>query len=121
MRGFVLICMGLALGLGPSWARADAAAALASSPAAARPAVPVGGPSAALVGRVMDRPGGKPIVGAKVRVYSEWTRTSVELQTDRDGAYGFVPHVPGPYRLMVVGRPDGVWAWRESGAYRPTD
>ena len=110
MRGFVLICMGLALGLGPSWARADAAAAPASSPAA----------TTALWGRVVDRPGGKPIMGAKVRVYSEWTRTSVELQTDRDGAYRFVPHVPGPYRLMVVGRPDGVWAWRESGAYLST-
>jgi hypothetical protein len=62
------------------------------------------------VGRVVDRPGGKPIVAAKVRVYSEWTREIVELQTDRDGAYRFVPLVPGPYRLMVVDRPAGVWA-----------
>jgi hypothetical protein len=110
MCGFVLICMELALGLGPSWARADAAAAPASSPAAPQPAIPVGGPSAVLVGRVVDRPGGKPIVAAKVRVYSEWTHDIVELQTDRDGAYGFVPLVPGPYRLMVVDRPAGVWA-----------
>jgi len=126
MRGYVVIGLGLLLGLTAAWAGSGDSAApapysqpapsagsgQARRPATTQPAAPSGGPLAALVlvGRVMDRPGGKPIMGAKVRVYSEWTRTSVELQTDRDGAYRFVPHVPGPYRLMVVDRPAGVWA-----------
>ena len=124
MRGYLVSGLGFLLGLMPAWAgNSDSAAPVPSTQpslsassgqarqhAATQPAAPAGVSSAALVGRVMDRPGGKPIVRAKVRVYSEWTRTSVEFQTDRDGAYGFVPHVPGPYRLMVVDRPAGVWA-----------
>jgi len=75
---------------------------------AATPTAPRNPPARTITGRVLDRPGGKPVEGAEVLLRSyPWTQMA---RTDRTGNYAFTaaPYHE-PYELTVVKQPQGVW------------
>jgi beta-lactamase regulating signal transducer with metallopeptidase domain/HEAT repeat protein len=60
-------------------------------------------------GRVLDKPGGKGVTGATVRLYNRWTCQLKKTKTDEDGNYTFTGIGPGPHTLHLIDRPAGVW------------
>jgi len=62
-----------------------------------------------VLGRVLDRVGGKGVGGAKVKLWSDWTRQSRFAVTDKDGVYRFDNVEPGPHILRIADLPGGVW------------
>jgi len=62
-----------------------------------------------VIGRVLDRPGGKGVAAVKVKLWSDWTRQSWFALTNEKGNYRFDDIEPGPYILRVVDPSAGVW------------
>jgi hypothetical protein len=62
-----------------------------------------------VVGRVLDHQDGKPVGGAKVKLWSDWTRLTRVALTRKDGTYRFDDVEPGPHLLRLADQPAGLW------------